>query len=69
MRYTLTKRLARLALDRRLPFCGSFGRRFEGFSAEDLLPFKLARSASMMSMTLPLVREARFSIGWPLCFF
>jgi hypothetical protein len=41
----------------------------EGFSAEDLLPFKLARSASMMSMTLPLVREARFSIGWPIYFF
>jgi hypothetical protein len=35
-----------------------------------LLSFKLARNASMMTMTmtLPLVRDAIFAIGWPLYF-
>jgi hypothetical protein len=41
-----------------------------GFAAgAPLLSFKLARNASMMSMTLPLVRDAIFAIGWPFCFF
>jgi hypothetical protein len=40
-----------------------------GFAAAALLlSFKLARNASMMTMTLPLVRDAIFAIGWPLYF-
>jgi hypothetical protein len=39
------------------------------FEDGGLLSVKLARSASMISMTLPLVRDATFAIGWPLFFF